>query len=238
MKSKSFLLTVAFATLLPSLPGHIIAGEPAHDSASATVLNTEALERLRAGNKRFVDSLLEHPHQDAGQRTKLATSQHPFAVVLGCADSRTSPEVLFDQGLGDLFVVRVAGNVLNDETIGSIEYALEHLGAKLIVVLGHERCGAVKAAKAAVAANEEAHGHVKSLVTALKPAVEATKTLDAEATAHANERRVAEALKQSEPVIKGMVDKGDVTVLRAHYDLDTGVVAFNPDAPEDNAKTQ
>ena len=89
---------------------------------------------LKAGNQRFVAGKLEHPRQTAKRRTELATGQRPFAVVLGCADSRTAPEVIFDQGLGDVFVVRVAGNVLNDETIGSIEYAVEHLNVPLCVV--------------------------------------------------------------------------------------------------------
>src|SRR6059036_1627413 len=112
------------------------------------------------------------------RREELAKSQHPFAVVLGCSDSRVPPEIVFDQGLGDLFVLRVAGNVINDESLGSIEYAVDHLAVRLIVVLGHQRCGAVKAEKDTIAAKGEAPGHIQSLVTAIKPAVEATVNRD------------------------------------------------------------
>ena len=142
--------------------------------AAPGISPVEALQRLKTGNQRFVASKLQHPHQSAERRTELATSQHPFAIVLGCADSRTAPEVVFDQGLGDIFVIRVAGNVLNDETLGSIEYGVEHLGAQLIVVLGHERCGAVKAARELIAAKAEAPGHIQSLIKAIQPAVETT----------------------------------------------------------------
>jgi carbonic anhydrase len=205
--------------------------EPGHTAAAGKVSPAEALARLKAGNQRFVASNLKHPRQTAGRRRELATGQHPFAVILGCADSRTSPEVVFDQGLGDLFVVRVAGNVLNDETVGSIEYAVEHLGAQLIVVLGHERCGAIKAAKETIAAKSKAPGHIQSLVKAIKPAVKATAGKDAEATARANERHVARELRASEPILKEMVRKGIVSVVGAHYDLDTGDVEFLEEAP-------
>ena len=151
--------------------------------------------------------------------------------MLGCADSRTSPEVVFDQGLGDVFVVRVAGNVLNDETLGSIEYAVDHLGAQLIVVLGHERCGAISAARETIAAKAEAPGHIQSLVKAIAPAVEATTGADAEATAKANELHVAKELRESGPILKGVIDKGEVSVVAAHYDLDTGAVEFLKDVP-------
>ena len=231
MKYKSYILTTAAAVLLLCLPQGITAKEPEHANAAPKVSPTDALARLKAGNQHFVASKLEHPRQTAKRRTELATSQHPFAIVLGCADSRTSPEVIFDQGLGDLFVVRVAGNVLNDETVGSIEYAVEHLGAQLIVVLGHERCGAIKAAKETIAAKAEAPGHIQSLVKAIAPAVEATIGADAEATAKANVLNVAQALRSSAPILKEMIEKGTVSVVGAHYDLDTGAVEFLKDAP-------
>lgn len=231
MKFKPAILTAAVVVLLLSLPRNSIAAEPDHADASPKVSPTEALARLKAGNQRFVASKLQHPRQTAQRRAELATSQHPFAVVLGCADSRTSPEVVFDQGLGDVFVVRVAGNVLNDETVGSIEYAVEHLGAQLIVVLGHERCGAIKAARDTIAAKTEAPGHIQSLVKAIAPAVEATAGADAEATAKANELHVAGELRNSGPILKEMAEKGAIVVVGAHYDLDTGVVEFLKDAP-------
>lgn len=137
MKCKSFLLTaIVIALLLRNVPANL-AKEPQHADTASKVAPTEALARLKADNERFVTGKLQHTHQIVERRTELATHQHPFAIVLGCADSRTSPEILFDQGLGDLFVVRVAGNVLNDEAVGSIEYGVDHLGARLIVVLGH-----------------------------------------------------------------------------------------------------
>jgi carbonic anhydrase len=154
------------------------------------------------------------------------TGQRPFAIVLGCADSRTSPEVLFDQGLGDLFVVRVAGNILNDHVLGSIEYAVEHLGAQLIVVLGHQHCGAVQAAKETLDSKAEAPAHLNSLVTAIQPAVEATRGADLEATIKANIENVVQSLRSSEPVLKKEVKAGAITVLGAYYDLGTGAVAF------------
>jgi len=207
------------------------AKEPEHADAASKVSPTEALARLKAGNQRFVASKLEHPRQTAKRRAELATSQHPFAVVLACADSRTAPELVFDQGLGDVFVVRVAGNVLNDETVGSIEYAVEHLGAQLIVVLGHERCGAIAAARETIAAKGEAPGHIQSLVKAIAPAVEATTGADAEATAKANELNVVKELRESAPMLKEMVEKGTVVVVAAHYDLDTGAVEVLKETP-------
>jgi carbonic anhydrase len=98
-----------------------------------------------AGNQRYVQHKEEHPDQSPARRSELEAGQHPFAVILGCADSQVSPELLFDQGLGDLFVIRVAGNIVDDAVLGSIEYAVEHLGTKLIMVTGHEKCAAVSA---------------------------------------------------------------------------------------------
>ena len=231
MKFKNSILTAATAALVLYLPLDTTGAEPEHADAPPKVSPADALARLKAGNQRFVAGQLEHPRQTARRRTELANSQGPFAVVLGCADSRTPPELVFDQGLGDVFVVRVAGNVLNDETVGSIEYAVEHLGAQLIVVLGHERCGAVKAARETMAAKAEAPGHIQSLVKAIAPAVEATAGKDAEATAKANELHVAKKLRESAPILKEWVEKGTVSVVAAHYDLDTGAVEFLKDGP-------
>ena len=232
MKSKySSILNAVAAVILLSLSSGAVAKEPEHADAAPKVSSADALERLKAGNQRFVTNHLEHPHQTAERRTELATVQHPYAVVLACADSRTSPELLFDQGLGDVFVVRVAGNVLNDETVGSIEYAVDHLGAQLIVVMGHERCGAVQAARETIAAKAQAPGHIQSLVKAIAPAVATTAGEDAEATAKANERHVARELRESAPILKGMVEKGTISVVAAHYHLDTGAVEFLKDAP-------
>lgn len=186
----------------------------------------DALALLGQGNQRYVSGHLEHPRQSPERRTELATSQAPSAVIIGCSDSRTSPEVLFDQGLGDLFVIRVAGNVVDDHALGSIEYAAEHLGTRLIVVLGHERCGAVKAAKESIAAGSVPHDHIASLVDAIRPAVEATVGGDAEATCKANVHDVVLALRACEPVLHELADKAQIQVVGAYYDLDTGVVTF------------
>jgi carbonic anhydrase len=197
-----------------------------HAEQPAKVAPAEALARLKAGNQRFIAGKLQHPHQNPKRRTELATGQRPFAIVLGCADSRTSPEVLFDQGLGDLFVIRVAGNILDDHALGSIEYAVDHLGAQLIVVLGHQRCGAVQAAKETLDSKAEAPAHINSIVAAIQPAVEATRGADVEATIKANTDNVVQSLRSSEPVLKKEVEAGAITVLGAYYDLDTGAVAF------------
>ena len=228
--NNKYYIPKATAALLLCLQTALIAEDPSHGDAAPKVAPGEALARLKAGNQRFIGSQLQHPHQTAKRREELATSQHPFAIVLGCADSRTPPEVVFDQGLGDLFVLRVAGNVLNDETLGSIEYAVEHLGAQLIVVLGHERCGAVKAARETIAAKAKAPGHIQSLVKAIQPAVEATTGADAEITAKTNELNVAQALRGSAPILKEKIAAGKLSVVAAHYDLDTGTVEFLKDA--------
>ncbi len=135
----------------------------------------EALKKLIGGNKFYVAGKSRHPHQTIERRTELAKGQNPFAVILGCSDSRVPPEILFDQGLGDLFVVRVAGNVVDNAVQGSIEYAVEELGVPLIMVLGHERCGAVKAAVDVVEKGGELPGQIETIIDKIKPAVEKVK---------------------------------------------------------------
>src|SRR5438067_8250885 len=132
--------------------------------------------------------------QAAKRRAELTKSQHPFAIIVSCSDSRVPPEIVFDQGLGNLFVLRVAGNVIDDHSLGSIEYAVDHLAVRLIVVLGHQRCGAVKAAKETIAAKAEAPGHIQSLVTAIRPAGEATPKGDLEATVREKVTNVVQAV--------------------------------------------
>jgi len=225
MNKRYFALSLLIASLV--LSGQSALTEtPRHAEQPAKVAPADALVRLKAGNQRFIAGKLQHPHQNPKRRAELVTGQRPFAIVLGCADSRTSPEVLFDQGLGDLFVVRVAGNILNDHVLGSIEYAVEHLGAQLIVVLGHQHCGAVQAAKETLDSKAEAPAHLNSLVTAIQPAVEATRGADLEATIKANIENVVQSLRSSEPVLKKEVKAGAITVLGAYHDLGTGAVAF------------
>ncbi len=201
------------------------ATDPAHSDQPA-VAPAEAISKLKEGNGRYTSGNLQHPAQTTERRTELAKSQHPFAVILSCSDSRVPPEIVFDQGLGDLFVVRVAGNVIDDESLGSIEYAVDHLGVRLILVLGHQSCGAVKAAKETIAAKGKAPGHIQSLVTAIKPAVEATVNGDLDATIKANVKHVADALRSSTPILKGKVDSGEMKVIGGYYNLDTGAVSF------------
>ncbi len=201
------------------------AADPAHPDQPIVPL-TEAISRLKDGNARYTNGKQQHPRQATKERAKLTKSQHPFAIVIGCADSRVPPEIVFDQGLGDLFVLRVAGNVIDNHSLGSIEYAVDHLAVRLIVVLGHQSCGAVKAAIDTIAAKSEAPAHIQSLVTAIQPAVEATVNRDLETTVKANVNDVVQAVRSSTPVLKPKVDSGELRVLGAYYSLDTGVVSF------------
>jgi carbonic anhydrase len=182
-----------------------------------------ALRELRAGNRRYVAARVVRPHQNAARRALVAKGQHPFAVVIGCADSRVPPEIVFDQGLGDLFVVRVAGNIADDAVLGSVEYAVEHLGARLIVVLGHERCGAVQAALQ----GGETPGHVAALVEAIGPAVDAVRGQPGDVldrAVKANVGRVVGEVKSSKPVLAPLVEAGKVRVVGGYYHLASGAV--------------
>jgi carbonic anhydrase len=201
------------------------AADPGH-SDQPSVAPAEAISKLKEGNGRYTSGNLQHPGQTTERRTALAKTQHPFATILSCSDSRVPPEIVFDQGLGDLFIVRVAGNVINDEGLGSIEYSVDHLGARLILVLGHQSCGAVDAARKTIAAKGKAPGHIESLVTAIKPAVEATAKDDLDATIKANVKHVVDALRSSTPILKAKVDSGEVKVIGGYYSLDTGAVTF------------
>jgi carbonic anhydrase len=185
----------------------------------------QALAKLIDGNKRYARNKEQHPDETLARRRELVAEQHPFAVILSCADSRVPPELVFDQGLGDLFVIRVAGNIADDDVLGSIEYALEHLHTKLIVVLGHEKCGAVSAA---VEHGGES-GHLKSIVSAIQPSVEETRSLPGDKIHNcviANARRVARQIRESEPVLRELIQKENAKVTAADYALDSGLVTF------------
>jgi carbonic anhydrase len=199
--------------------------DPMYPQQSA-VSPEEAISKLKEGNDRFASGKLQHPRQTTERRRELPSDQYPFAIVISCSDSRVPSEIVFDQGLGDLFICRVAGHVINNEIFGSVEYAVEYLGVRLILVLGHEHCGAVQAARETVAAKGKALGHIESLVAAMKPAVDATANDDLEATVKANIRHVVNALRSSTPVLKGKVDSGEVQVIGGYYNLDTGSVSF------------
>lgn len=185
----------------------------------------QALAALFAGNRRYVAGQSAHPHQTSGWRAETARGQNPFATILTCSDSRVPPEIIFDCGLGDLFVVRVAGNVLDDVVLGSIEYAAEHLGVSLVLVLGHSHCGAVTAA----VEGGHAHGHIGSLTERLRPAVERATAagcdvVDAAITANV-ELAVAE-LSASQPILAHLIAQRKLQVVGARYELETGLVGL------------
>ncbi|MDX2211683.1 MAG: carbonic anhydrase [Oculatellaceae cyanobacterium bins.114] len=181
-----------------------------------------ALEKLIAGNQRYVTSQLVHHHQSASRMRAIAVGQHPFAIILGCADSRVPPEIIFDQGLGDLFVIRVAGNILDDAILGSIEYAVAELGTALVLVLGHERCGAV----AATVNHAQILGHISTLLSAIQPAIDRAKTEPGDLldnAVRANIELVVEQLKSSMPVAE-LVQHNRLKVVGAQYNLNCGEV--------------
>ena len=185
----------------------------------------KSLQSLIKGNERFVNLHLKHPDQTGKKRAEMVKGQHPFAVILSCSDSRVPPEILFDQGLGDLFVVRIAGNILDDDVLGSIEYAVEHLGVSLVVVLGHEKCGAVIAAVKGV--NQVCH--IQSLVKRLQPAVDQAKTEKGDITdnaIHDNIQMDVNNLKKSEPILAEYVKAGNLKIVGSYYHLNNGKVDF------------
>lgn len=190
-----------------------------------------AMQRLLEGNARFVSGKSQHPNQDAARRGETAKGQKPFAVIVGCADSRTSPELLFDQGIGDLFVVRLAGNIVDDAALGSIEFAVAKLGARHIVVLGHEKCGAVSAAVDAAKGAAAPPGRIGSIVDAIKPAAVSVQGQSGDAVENAmkaNVQRVVERIKKDSEVLAPYLKSGELTVVGARYDLDDGKVEQLP----------
>lgn len=144
----------------------------------------EAFETLMAGNTRFVAGSPEHPNQDTARRAEVVPSQHPFAVMFGCSDSRLAAEIIFDRGLGDLFVVRTAGHVMGPEVLGSIEYGVSVLGCPLVIVLGHDSCGAVAAARAAVTDGAAADGYVRDVIERVTPSILASRAAGHTQEAH------------------------------------------------------
>ncbi len=202
-------------------------GEPTTEAAAPSP--DAALQQLLDGNARFVSGKLEHPQRSPERISELAAGQHPTAVVLSCSDSRVPPEIVFDSGLGELFVVRVAGNTADNAGVGSIEYGVEHLGARLIVVLGHSKCGAVKAAVDTVETSSEPAGHLPAVIDPIKPAVEKVLPQGGDVldnAVHENVAEVVEHLKTSEPVLANEVHEGHVKIVGAYYDLSTGKVTL------------
>lgn len=185
----------------------------------------EVLQKLKEGNKRFVTGKLEHPNHCEESRSGLVAGQEPIATVLTCADSRVPPVDIFDQGLGDLFVVRVAGNVIGDHSLGSIEYAVQHLHTPLVIVMGHASCGAV----GAVASGATLGGHIATLGPAIQTAIKNIKDVEGDLVNNASKelaKLISKRIAESEPIVAELVEEGKVKVVPAYYDLATGEVEF------------
>jgi carbonic anhydrase len=188
----------------------------------ATMSAADSLKLLLEGNQRFVAGKLEHPNQTPARRAEVAKGQHPFAAILACSDSRTPPEIIFDRGLGDLFVVRVAGNVANQVVIESLDYSVKHLGVRTVMILGHNRCGAVTAA----VAGHEGAGDVGPMLTELKPAVAASKGMAGDPVENAVRENVLLVMKNlaTSEELSAMVKSGELKIVGGIYDLDTGKI--------------
>ena len=181
-----------------------------------------AWERLREGNERFVSGESRHPNQDASRRSSLLEGQNPFAVIFGCADSRLAAEIIFDLGLGDAFVVRTAGQVIDDAVLGSLEYSISELQVPLIAILGHDSCGAVTATKAAVETGDMPPGFIRDLVERITPSVLTAKRNgqeDVNDMVVEHVKQTAERLADSSRVISDAIDEGRVAVIGLSYKL-------------------
>ncbi len=201
----------------------------------ASITPLRALEILKEGNQRFVSNLKTNRNL-LQQANDTREGQWPFAVILSCIDSRTSAELIFDQGLGDVFSIRIAGNIVNTDIIGSIEFACKVAGSKLIVVMGHTRCGAVKGA-----CNHVEMGNLTELLSKIQPAVYQEKlTLDAsqrnasneefvENVANLNVKRSVKTIIDRSYILEQMIEKGEIAIIGAKHDLETGIVSFFDD---------
>lgn len=220
-------LSIAFVLL--SLGAFVAASEE-----NSEITAEQALQKLMDGNARFVSGDVEHPNQSAERRAEVVSGQHPFAIIVGCSDSRVPPEIIFDQGIGDIFVIRTAGQVIDNAALASIEYGAEHVGVPLVVVLGHDSCGAVKA----TVEGGEAPGHIGYLVDAISPAVnEAVEGMNEtggmnetseeellDASIDINVKNIVYQLETSEPILSELVKEGELTIVGARYHLDSGEV--------------
>jgi carbonic anhydrase len=215
---RTLIITAALALGLPF-------SAFAADHGGSGISPDAGFAKLMTGNARFAKGRASHPNQGAGRRAEVAKGQKPFAIVVGCSDSRTSPEIVFDQGLGDVFVTRLAGSIVDDAALGSIEYGVDHLGASLIVVLGHEKCGAVEAALK----GGRVPGKMGAFVKPILPAVRTVKragnpTLDA--AINENARRIAAGLCARSRILSCGVKAGTLKIVAARYDLHTGCVTL------------
>ena len=235
--SRRRLLASATAGLVVNLIGiggtcAVWASAPqAIQNATTTISPDEALRRLKEGNKAFLAGRSIDPDIGGKRRHQIAQGQSPFAVIISCSDSRVSPEILFCEGLGELFVIRNAGNTVDTAAMGSLEYAVAELGVPLIVVLGHERCGAVGAAIAIVEKGAVFPGNIGHMVEPIIPAVlDARRSTVADlldASARANVSRTVNRLRQaSEPFMLEAIKVAKLKIVGAHYDLDDGKIDF------------
>jgi len=221
-KASVIIATLVLLTLLS--PPTLSTGQHAEEQITADA----ALAELKTGNKHHVAHRYQHPHETLDRQRQLASGQHPHAEILSCSDSRVPPEIVFDQGLGDLFIVRVAGNVASDTELGSLEYGAEHLHVPLIVVLGHESCGAVTAA----VQGGPPEGHIGSLVDLIKPAVEKTRGMSGDPVSNAvrmNVELVVKQLRTSTPILSELVAHGKLRIVGAVYSIETGAVMWLPE---------
>ncbi len=199
----------------------------------AAITPTMALELLKDGNKRFINNLKVNRNL-LQQANETSDGQHPFAVLLSCIDSRTSAELIFDQGLGDIFSVRIAGNIINEDILGSMEFACKVAGSKIIVVLGHTKCGAVKGA-----CDHVEMGNLTALLSKLQPAVYDEKTVTenrnsdnedfVEKVSAINVKRTVHAIMERSPILKEMIASGECGIIGGNHNITTGEVSFYND---------
>jgi len=201
----------------------------------------EALERLREGNRRFLSGVRSGDLTSQTRRNDLASGQEPFATILGCSDSRVPAEIVFDQGLGDLFVIRVAGNIVAPSQVGSVEFAAARFGTRLVIVLGHSRCGAVLATLQEIQqATENQSPNLRSIVDRVRPSVEALLATDLKhdpdalvrEAVRANIRVSANHLRHGSEILEQMIRKDGLLVVGGEYSLETGAVDFFDGVPE------
>jgi carbonic anhydrase len=205
-----------------------IATASAADVPSGTPGPAEALHLLIAGNQRWVRGKPDHPHQSAAWRHDVAARQEPFATVVSCIDSRVPPEIVFDRGPGDMFVIRTGAQTLDDQVVlGSIEYGpVNYESARLLFVLGHQRCGAVSAAISAIETGKPAPGHIQAVVDALKPAYRVAKQQSGDLLdnmVRAQTKLTVQRLKQ-DPLLRELIADGHLMAVGGYYSLDTGAV--------------
>ncbi|MFJ7748634.1 carbonic anhydrase [Arthrobacter sp. NPDC097144] len=194
-------------------------------TATAITTPAQAWQTLHEGNARFVAGTSSHPNQDANRRSSLVHEQNPFAVIFGCSDSRLAAEIIFDLGLGDAFVIRTAGQVIDDAVLGSLEYSIAKLGVPLIVVLGHDSCGAVTEAKRTVDTGEMPGGHLRNLVERITPSVLAAQRnglTEVNDMVVEHTKQTAERLVESSSIIAAAVEEGRTAVVGVSYRLAEG----------------